>query len=309
MSLESPNYYHSDHATAIRYSIKDAAQHLGLTPSALRYWEREELVFPERNGANDYRRYSLYNLIEASEIAFYRQLGVPVKELKNYHALTIDALDETLARTEEDIERRIAELAVSRDRLAKQRALNAQAVALRSADMRPRMPNLDRLVAIEYGNPLHWMLLVDEPWRYGLFIDAADPDTALEGLAEGPTTHVDESARLESMLGKSTSAKSPSPDNTAGKSMPDTPALPSKPIPFLWEQRKRGRCQPSLECLLRIATHGSASNAQGLLAEASRRGMDPAAIVATYLVTGTEIPGGPRWDYYHAWVIGASAPH
>lgn len=163
MSLESPNYYYSDQVTALRFDIKDAASHLGIAPSTLRYWEREGLIFPERNDTNDYRRYSPHNLIDASEIAFYRQLGVPIKELKSYHGFTIDQLDETLARTEESIERRIAELEASRKRLATQRALNAQAETLRSAGMRPRTPNLDRLVAIEYDNPLHWMLFVDEP--------------------------------------------------------------------------------------------------------------------------------------------------
>ncbi|WP_139653570.1 MerR family transcriptional regulator [Raoultibacter phocaeensis] len=287
MFSESPNTTLYDDKTAKRYDIKDAARYLDIAPSTLRYWESEGLVRSERNPENDYRQYSLHSLIDASEIAFYRQIGVPVKELKHYHALTVDALDEALERTEASIERRMAELAASRERLAKQRGLNAQAEALRSAGMRPRTPSIDRLVAIEYDNPLHWMLLVDEPWRYGLFIDAADPDTALEGIVEGPAAQGDADVRLAGVSGGSASSE-PTGESTS----------------VLWECRKRGHRQPSLECLLRIAPYGSTSNVQDLLSKASQRGINPTAIVATYLVTGAETSDGPRWDYYHAWIIG-----
>ena len=65
----------------VLYDIKDAARYLGVAPSTLRYWEREGLVRAGRNRGNDYRQYALHDLIDASEIAFYRRLGVPVREL------------------------------------------------------------------------------------------------------------------------------------------------------------------------------------------------------------------------------------
>lgn len=91
------------------------------------------------------------------------------------------------------------------------------------------------------------------------------------------------------------------PDESIGKTASDKGPSPSL---VLWERRSKGQRQPSLECLLRIAAHGNASNARDLLEKASQRGINPTAIVATYLVTGTETSDGPRWDYYHAWVVG-----
>ena len=81
------------------YDIKEAARYLGVASSTLRYWESEGLVQAGRGEANGYRQYSLHDLIEASEIAFYRKLGVPVKELRGYRALSARSLDEALART------------------------------------------------------------------------------------------------------------------------------------------------------------------------------------------------------------------
>ena len=93
----------------VLYDIKDAARYLGVAPSTLRYWEREGLVRAGRNRGNDYRQYALHDLIDASEIAFYRRLGVPVRELAGYRTLSARDLDDALDRTARDVEQRIAE--------------------------------------------------------------------------------------------------------------------------------------------------------------------------------------------------------
>ena len=122
------------------YDIKDAARYLGIASSTLRYWESEGLVQSGRNDANGYRQYSLHDLIEASEIAFYRKLGVPVKELEGYRALSAQDLDAALARTEDDVERRIPEPEATPFRLAPPRAPNAEANRLRRAGRPPGAP-------------------------------------------------------------------------------------------------------------------------------------------------------------------------
>ena len=155
----------------VLYDIKDAARYLGVAPSTLRYWEREGLVRAGRNRGNDYRQYALHDLIDASEIAFYRRLGVPVRELAGYRTLSARDLDDALDRTARDVEQRIAELEAMRARLARQRALNARAEELEAAGMRPGAPGIARLDAIDYADPALWPLLVDEPWRFAVLVD------------------------------------------------------------------------------------------------------------------------------------------
>ena len=171
----------------VLYDIKDAARYLGVAPSTLRYWEREGLVRAGRNRGNDYRQYALHDLIDASEIAFYRRLGVPVRELAGYRTLSARDLDDALDRTARDVEQRIAELEAMRARLARQRVLNARAEELEAAGMRPGAPGIARLDAIDYADPALWPLLVDEPWRFAVLVDAADPGTVFEMVADTPT--------------------------------------------------------------------------------------------------------------------------
>ena len=166
------------------YDIKEAARYLGVASSTLRYWESEGLVQAGRGEANGYRQYSLHDLIEASEIAFYRKLGVPVKELRGYRALSARSLDEALARTEDGVEQRIAELEATKARLARQRALNAKAEELRRAGMQPGSPAIGSLSAIDYDAAAPWKLLVEEPWRYGVVVFADKPDEVYESAVD-----------------------------------------------------------------------------------------------------------------------------
>lgn len=245
------------------YDIKDAARYLGIASSTLRYWESEGLVQSRRNDANGYRQYSLHDLIEASEIAFYRKLGVPVKELEGYRALSAQDLDAALARTEDDVERRIAELEATRFRLARQRALNAEANRLRRAGMRPGAPAIDSLSAIDYDAAAPWKLLVEEPWRYGVLIRAHEPDEVRESVVDAQAGDGD----------------------------------------VLWRREGRddeGTCR---ECLLKVSPTTNEHNAAALFAEAARQGIEPAAVVGSYLLTASDDTG--RWDYHRAWVVGA----
>lgn len=238
-------------ANAPCYDIKDAARYLGIAASTLRYWEREGLVQAGRCPANDYRRYSLHDLIEASEIAFYRKLGVPVKDLKGYRALSARGLDEALERTEDDVERRIAELEATRDRLARQRSLGAQAARLERDGMRPGVPGIASLSAIDYDAAAPWKLLVEEPWRYGVLVLASDPDEVLEAVV----------------------------DAQAGDGA------------VLWrreEAHDEGTCR---ECLLKVSPTAEGSNAADLFAEAARQGIEPYAVAGGYLLTASDETG------------------
>lgn len=229
------------------YDIGDAARYLGVAPSTLRYWERAGLVRAGRNRANDYRRYTLHDLIDAGEIAFYRRLGVPVRELARYRTLSVRDLDDVLARTSGEVERRIAELQAVRARLARQRDLDACAEELAATGMRPGAPAIARIDVADYRTPNLWPLLVEEPWRYGVVVDAATPNVVVEGVVD-----------------------TPQPENEA-----------------LWVRgsERESTCLECL--LTVAPDDLNHSNAPVLFAEAARRGIEGRLIVGSYLLTAT----------------------
>ncbi len=250
------------HATKL-YDIKRAARRLGVATSTLRYWESEGLVRVDRNHDNDYRQYTMHDIIYASEIAFYRKLGMPVKELRNYRTMSLGTLDEALERTEKDTERRIEELETMKARLAHQRALNDRAKDLRASGMRPGFPEVKTLSDMDYDNESIWKLLVNEPWHYGVLIEADSPGRVLETVADAPTHTAD----------------------------------------VLWRRTECTTLEKAQECLLRVDPDSNLTNARELFVEATRKGLEPTLIVGSYLLTASENTGSFRWDYYRAWVL------
>lgn len=278
------------------YDIKNAARHLGIATSTLRYWESQGLVQAERNAANDYRQYSLHDLIVASEIAFYRRLGVPIKDLKRYKELSPRELDEALARTERDIEQRMRDLSAMQSRLAKQRSLNAQAKRLADLGMHEGTPSIRVLRPIDYRSSSSWQLLVEEPWRYSVVIDADKPDTVLEAIA-------DEGEKPRRPAEKARAQSSPAAKHGPDQAIQSSGSLDraSSDRDALWVMPEGEGETAYLECLLEVGSSLETSNAEALLDEARERGFSPTTVVGTYLLTATDSRG--RWDYHRAWIV------
>ena len=64
------------------YSIKEIAELAGVTTRTLRYYDQIGLLRPVMTGENNYRYYDHGNLLDLQQILFYRELDVPLKEIK-----------------------------------------------------------------------------------------------------------------------------------------------------------------------------------------------------------------------------------
>lgn len=64
------------------YTIKQMADLAGVSPRTLRHYEALGLLRPHRNRHNDYRLYSSTDVDALQRIMFFRQLDVPLKQIK-----------------------------------------------------------------------------------------------------------------------------------------------------------------------------------------------------------------------------------
>lgn len=246
-----------------RFDIREAARCLAVAPSTLRYWEQQGLVEAGRNTSNDYREYSAHNLIDASEIAFYRRLGVPIKELKDYRTLSIEDIDGTLARTEKTIDAHLKELVEMKERLDQQRKLNAIARTREAEPFEPEPLEPIRLAPIDYTDPAIWQILAEEPWRYAVVIYAGTPLTIHEAIE-------DDEGRFPEAL---------------------------------WDRRDNSDfTEQGFRCLLKVDPTSDASNALALFDRVRQQGAIPRGIFGDYLLSAVDEHDGMRWDYYRAWV-------
>lgn len=64
------------------YHISEIARFFGLAPSTLRYWEEQGLLSTGRDAESSYREYQDKDLMTISDIIFYKNLGLPLKQIK-----------------------------------------------------------------------------------------------------------------------------------------------------------------------------------------------------------------------------------
>ena len=64
------------------YTIHQVAELLGISTDAIRLYEKEKLIQPERNPDNGYRYYNFEQLQRVMGIYLYRQLGVGISGIR-----------------------------------------------------------------------------------------------------------------------------------------------------------------------------------------------------------------------------------
>lgn len=76
-------------------TIGEVSKLLNISPATLRFWQ-DNKIFKVKRGDNQYRKYSISDLIAIAEIAFYRHLGIPVKEMRNFNNYGLNDYQEKL---------------------------------------------------------------------------------------------------------------------------------------------------------------------------------------------------------------------
>lgn len=89
--------------------MKEAEARTGLDRKNIRYYEREELLSPERTQGNRYRDYSQEDIARLLEIRLLRQLGVPIKDIRGYFEGRL-ALGDLMRIRQEQIDGEMAQL-------------------------------------------------------------------------------------------------------------------------------------------------------------------------------------------------------
>lgn len=90
-------------------TIKQAEEKTGLTRSNIRFYEKEKLIEPSRNGRNDYRDYSEEDIERLKKIAFLRTLEVSIEDIRSIISGQI-ALTEALEKQNALLQNQIEDL-------------------------------------------------------------------------------------------------------------------------------------------------------------------------------------------------------
>lgn len=71
-----------------------------VTPSALRYWDKQGLIRFERSLENNYRYPTIQSMLDICDILLNRSLSISIKEMKKIPEMNIEELEEILIQNE-----------------------------------------------------------------------------------------------------------------------------------------------------------------------------------------------------------------
>ena len=75
---------------AHNFQIGEISNFFNIPASTLRYWEEMGVLMPAKDQLNNYREYTIENLMNISDIIFYKNLGLSLKNIRQMENTTPD---------------------------------------------------------------------------------------------------------------------------------------------------------------------------------------------------------------------------
>lgn len=73
---------------AFHFQIGEISDFFGVPASTLRYWEDMGVLKPHKNSGNHYREYTIEDLMTISDVIFYKNLGLQLKQIRGMESAT-----------------------------------------------------------------------------------------------------------------------------------------------------------------------------------------------------------------------------
>lgn len=73
---------------AYHFQIGEIAHFFDIPASTLRYWEEMGVLTPSKDQSNNYRAYTIEDLMSISDVIFYKNLGLPLKNIRQMKSTT-----------------------------------------------------------------------------------------------------------------------------------------------------------------------------------------------------------------------------
>ena len=99
------------------FQIGEISQFFDVPASTLRYWEDKGVLYPEKQNENHYREYSVEDLMTISDVIFYKNLGLQLKEIREMDSLTPMQHKQLFAEKLSELEQQQKQLAQRMEKL------------------------------------------------------------------------------------------------------------------------------------------------------------------------------------------------
>ena len=162
-------------------SIGEVSRLLDIPESTLRFWQ-EKGIFTVSQGQNNYRNYTVKDLINIAEIAFYRNIGIPVKEMKDFSRLSLRDYDKILGGVGKELEEKLCmyEMMLESVGLKSQHIKDIE--LLKQVDYLYGEVPFDQIVAFDYSEKDKLIRYTKNPSLYVRWMDTNALEQDIRGI-------------------------------------------------------------------------------------------------------------------------------
>ncbi|MHC5217008.1 MerR family transcriptional regulator [Enterococcus sp. LJL128] len=172
------------------YTVSQVADMLKLPASMIRYWDDQGLIHSTRHPENDYRLFSLEDVILISDIDFYRKLGTPVKQIKDLESKTVIEKLAILDKTEDEMKKQMVQLQLRQEQLQRKKRQITHLIELDASSLRLSNPTISQINKVDLtDNQVHQSILKN-PARLGFLLDESGKQLSLGYAVTEPAAEI-----------------------------------------------------------------------------------------------------------------------
>ncbi len=164
-----------------RLSIGEISKILDIPTSKLRFWENQGL-FSISKRANKYRSYTTTDLIQIADILFYRNLGIPIREINNFSSMTLREYGSFLQDTQQQLEDKIRENIRMYQRICRQQQCYSKLLQLLIQPRAFEQPPFSCVVSWDFCEKDRIASYAEDPSRYVWFRDTGSGSAGQKGI-------------------------------------------------------------------------------------------------------------------------------
>lgn len=127
-------------------NISTVSETFGIPASTLRYWESMGLISLNRR-ENNYREYTYSSLLDLSDICYLRNLGIPIKAIKEYQTLSLADSNALYLKKKSELEAQISSLQGTYSMLRKTLSLMEELEYIREHPFTESQPDVPLLLS------------------------------------------------------------------------------------------------------------------------------------------------------------------
>lgn len=165
------------------FSIGEIAKILNIPSSTLRFWE-EQGLFRVSKCANNYRSYTTTDLIRIADIVFYRNLGIPIRDVNGFITVPLDQYGDSLEEVQRQLEERIRKYEKMQQKVNLQRERYIELQKLLTRPFAVEELPFSYVISWDFWEKENLMYYMEDPARYVWYKDTSGNAPGQKGLIQ-----------------------------------------------------------------------------------------------------------------------------